>query len=289
MSSSTDTPVVTEVELYQCIIRDVPNTLLLVPPLLTCSCLTINNIMMTSFKWSKKSCPVNSSLSEFSNRDEDDSDTLVSTEALNGDRLQQTESGKIETMDQKIERLKREATFAVDHDKYWTAINKWNELLLITPEDPKIHEMKAQVLNILHEIFPAKESAEAAVKYSNKSWHTAYQTLGRCYLNVGQIDSAIRAFSSSIHLRPDDREVWEQDLKWALELKKKEKGRDDDAFFDEVQRYRNGMAKRRLVDSDDEHQDPCEKYYHHCVEDLTDGNNDSDDEPLISPDSCKPS
>ena len=244
-------------------------------------------IIMTSFKWSKKSTLIGQRLTDFEGGDEI-GQVLVPV-------VTETMAPSL-TNEEKVQKLQKDAMFAVDHEKYWMAINKWNEILLLTPTDAKIHEMKSQVLNLLHEIHPAKESAEAAVAHSGKAWHVAYQTLGRCCLNLGQIDSAIRAFSRAIHLKPDEKEIWDEDLKWALSLKLKEKEMEDDKFFEEVEKYRNMMKNKQRYESDDDFddgRDPCDMdTYHHCIEDLPgDGSSDQDqdddsNQPLINPETC---
>ncbi|XP_022087818.1 tetratricopeptide repeat protein 33-like isoform X3 [Acanthaster planci] len=119
----------------------------------------------------------------------------------------------------KSKRLKEEGSILADSERYWEALKKWDEALQLTPNNETILDMKAQALLILHEVFPAVQAAELAVK-SNAKWWPAHQTLGRAQLGLGEIKLAITSFSKAIHLNPTDFELWEEDLKWACFLLK---------------------------------------------------------------------
>ena len=45
------------------------------------------------------------------------------------------------------------------------------------------------------------------------NWWPGYQTQGRAFLNLGEVTLAVKAFSKAIHLKPDEKELWEEDLK----------------------------------------------------------------------------
>ena len=79
--------------------------------------------------------------------------------------------------------------------------------------------MLSQCLIQLHEWEPAIDAAFLAVKNSDGRWHPAFQTLGRGYLGRGDVIEAVKAFSRSRHLNPEDDEVKTKDLEWALKLK----------------------------------------------------------------------
>jgi len=86
--------------------------------------------------------------------------------------------------------------------------------------DAHLLEMKAQALMELDEVFPAIQAAEAAV-LSNPLWHVGWRTLGRAQIGFGDIDMAVKSFCKAIHLKPDEKEYWEEDLRWVMELKDK--------------------------------------------------------------------
>ena len=79
--------------------------------------------------------------------------------------------------------------------------------------------MKAQALMTLNELFPAINAAQQAVS-ANPQWWIGWQTLGRALLNMGEIQSAIVHFEKAVHLNPDSRELWDDDLLWAVKLYK---------------------------------------------------------------------
>jgi len=117
-------------------------------------------------------------------------------------------------------------------------------LLALFPEDARLdselQEMKAQALMEVGEVFPAVQAAEAAAK-TNPRWHVAWQTLGRTQLGFGDILSAVSSFEKALHLKPDDEEIRDVDLKWALELAEQKKVRDAElAAKLEAEREREG-------------------------------------------------
>ncbi|XP_028827351.1 tetratricopeptide repeat protein 33 [Denticeps clupeoides] len=118
----------------------------------------------------------------------------------------------------KSKRLKEEGAELAEHGRPWEAIKRWDEAIQLTPEEAPLYEMKSQVLNTLHEGFPAVQAAETAVKLC-PLWWEAWQTLGRAQLSLGEVDLAVRAFQVAIHLCPTDRTLWEEDLAWALRLR----------------------------------------------------------------------
>ena len=93
--------------------------------------------------------------------------------------------------------------------RYWEALRKWDEALLLNPNHEKIHEMKAQV-NIFYsiiadpmlvdtylavysqaymavgEVFSAVTSSQQAVNLK-PNWWEALQTLGRAHLQLGEV------------------------------------------------------------------------------------------------------
>lgn len=93
--------------------------------------------------------------------------------------------------------------------------------------------MKAQTLSDLGELFPAVNVAEHAVA-AVPTWWISYQTLGRAQLNIGEIKNAIVTFQKAIHLQPNSRELWEDDLRWASGLLKDLQTRHTNMSHDEL-------------------------------------------------------
>ncbi|XP_028274480.1 tetratricopeptide repeat protein 33 [Parambassis ranga] len=121
----------------------------------------------------------------------------------------------------KSKRLIDEGSLLAEEGRHWEAINKWDEAIQLTPDNPLLYEMKSQVLTILQEVFPAVKAAEMAVKY-RPLWWEGWQTLGRAQLNLGEVDLAVRSFQVAIHLCPSERSLWEDDLTWAWKLQKQQ-------------------------------------------------------------------
>jgi len=114
-------------------------------------------------------------------------------------------------------RLKKEGSALAEEGRFWEAITRWNEALLINDKDAALLEMKAQALIQVHEWEPAIELAESAVKV-DKTWWVGYQTLGRAQLGVGEVGGALRNFKVAFHLNPGDQEIWTEDILWAKHL-----------------------------------------------------------------------
>ena len=61
------------------------------------------------------------------------------------------------------------------------------------------------------EVYPALHSAEAAVDLC-PNWWVGLQTLGRAQLGLGEVGLAVKTFSRAVHIRPDQQELWREDL-----------------------------------------------------------------------------
>ncbi|XP_038048673.1 tetratricopeptide repeat protein 33-like [Patiria miniata] len=177
---------------------------------------------MTSFGWKRKAGD-NVSKSAATTFQEvtgqQDPDGVESDVSLShwGQVAKQRKVILLEDAKTKSKRLKDEGSILAEAERYWEAITKWDEALQLTPDSENILDMKAQALLILHEVFPAVQTAVSAVKL-NPRWWAAHQTLGRAQLGLGEIKMAVSSFSKAIHLNPCDNELWEEDLKWACSL-----------------------------------------------------------------------
>uniref|UniRef100_A0A2K5ET17 Uncharacterized protein n=1 Tax=Aotus nancymaae TaxID=37293 RepID=A0A2K5ET17_AOTNA len=84
------------------------------------------------------------------------------------------------------------------------AVQKWDEVLQLTPNDATLYEMKSQVPTSLHGMFPALPAAEIT---------------GRAQLGLGE---RILAIQVALHIYPVNPEIWKEDLSWARTLQKHE-------------------------------------------------------------------
>ncbi|KAG7163123.1 Tetratricopeptide repeat protein 33-like, partial [Homarus americanus] len=101
---------------------------------------------------------------------------------------------QLEDVEAKARRLSNEGVTLAEAERWWAAIGRWNAALALTPNDHTIHEMLSQ----------------------------AYmQTLGRAQLGLGEVAQAVKTFSRAVHIRPDQQELWREDLQWAVGLLKK--------------------------------------------------------------------
>ncbi|KAL8597855.1 hypothetical protein ACOMHN_061388 [Nucella lapillus] len=122
----------------------------------------------------------------------------------------------------KSRRLNDEAATLAEAERYWEAVKKWDEALLLVPNDSHVLEMKAQALMAVGEVFPAVHTAQQAVK-ADPTWWVARQTLGRAQLNMGEVRLAVSSFSTAVFLNPANKELWEEDLLWASSVRDRSK------------------------------------------------------------------
>jgi tetratricopeptide (TPR) repeat protein len=123
----------------------------------------------------------------------------------------------LEDCEVKSKRLKEEGNILAEEERYWEAIQRWDEAIQLTPGNAVLYELKSQALLILNELYPAVASAQKAVDL-DPCWAVAQQTLGRAQLGLGEVRMALRSFEKAVHLDPLNTEVWEEDLPWAREL-----------------------------------------------------------------------
>lgn len=122
----------------------------------------------------------------------------------------------------KSKRLKEEGAFFSENGRYWEAIGRWDEAIQLTPDCAALYEMKAQVLMILNEVFRAVQAAEVAVRLKPRWWE-AWQTLGRAQLSLGEVTLAVRTFQQAVHAFPGEKSLWDEDLCWAVELRRRQR------------------------------------------------------------------
>ncbi|XP_075040248.1 tetratricopeptide repeat protein 33 [Mixophyes fleayi] len=122
----------------------------------------------------------------------------------------------------KSKRLKEDGALLALNGRHSEAVKKWDEGIQLTPTDAALYEMKSQSLLCLHEIFPAVQAAETAVK-RNPHFVEAWQALGRAQLGLGEIAMAIRSFQIGLHICPSNTELWQEDLNWARQLLQQQK------------------------------------------------------------------
>lgn len=192
---------------------------------------------MASFSWRKKSVKINKNEAFDENEDDSKYQTIDTTGTdietsvtMETDHcINQFPTDTSSRTQESITRLIDEAELMVSIDRYWSAVNKFDEALKLISQwkqssqladqltsqledqstiqleevDYKVYEMKAQVLNLLHEIFPATESVQESIRIK-PNWWIAHQTLGRCHLNTGNIKEAVKSFERAIHLNPND-------------------------------------------------------------------------------------
>ncbi|CAE1277561.1 Tetratricopeptide repeat protein 33 [Acanthosepion pharaonis] len=234
---------------------------------------------MTSFGWKRKigekiSRTASAAFQADAEEDEDEIDdgqidwlTLAPKRKFGGGNL-------LEDTVCKSDRLRQEGNTLCEAERYWEAIKKWDEAIQLTPSNEVLYELKAQVLLILQEVFPAVQFAEKATKLK-PNWWSAYQTLGRALLGLGEVKLAVRAFSKAVHLNPTVQELWKEDLQWACTLLEQKKH--ITAELEESTLTNSATIKELDTES---RTDDAEEY----IEDVVSQDKDSDDENALADD-----
>ncbi|XP_058536058.1 tetratricopeptide repeat protein 33 [Ochotona princeps] len=179
---------------------------------------------MASFGWKRK---IGEKVSKVTSQqfEAEAADEKEATESEDGGWLPAAKRRKevlLEGCAERSKQLKDEGASLAENKRYREAIQRWDEALHLTPNEAALHEMKAQVLMSLHEIFPAVHAAEMAVQCNPHSWES-WQTLGRAQLGLGEILLAIRSFQVALHIYPMNPEIWKEDLSWARTLLEQQK------------------------------------------------------------------
>ena len=208
----------------------------------------MQQFVMTSFGWKKKTHYLNASISStssnqqgklhdaFTNDVEENNEDNSPVESKNDsegfinydwrvDLKKRKLDQSSETSTEQINRLKNEGIMMAENQEYWQAIGRWDMALQLIDKNLSSsgdiakfhHEMKSQALIQLHEWEPAIEAAEKAIMVDPK-WYAGYQTLGRAHLGVGNVLDAVKTFSKARHINPADEEIKVQDLEWAVSL-----------------------------------------------------------------------
>ena len=178
---------------------------------------------MTSFGWKRKagSSVSKSKSKEFEENSKDEDLSKLHSGEIDWLHLAPTKKGfSLEDAATKSKRLQSEGETLAEAERFWEAITKWDDALLLMPKNHKIFEMKAQAYMHVGEPFLAVASAEKALEIS-ATWWLGYQTLGRAQLAVGEVTMAIKSFSRALHINPANEDLWGEDLQWAVELRNK--------------------------------------------------------------------
>lgn len=176
---------------------------------------------MTTFGWKRKAgaMVVKSAATSFEGDAKDDDNNEVTRGEVDWLTLAPKRHAiQLEDARTKSQRLCMEGATLAEAERYWEAMKKWDEGLLLMPTDSKMLEMKAQALMAVGEAFLAVQVAKQAVQVE-PTWWVAWQTLGRAQLNLGEVRLAVRSFSKAVLINPCDQELWTEDLLWACSVR----------------------------------------------------------------------
>eukprot|EP00117_Sycon_ciliatum_P001795 scpid93773/ scgid7306/ Tetratricopeptide repeat protein 33 len=180
-------------------------------------------------------------------RVDDDVDWLTASKRKHGVFLEDSKM--------KSERLKDEGNTFAEEERYWEAIKRWDEALVLTPDDATLHELKSQAYSAVGERFPSVHSAEESCRL-DPVWYVARQRLGRAQMDMGEVELALTNFQKAVHLHPADPEIWKDDLLWAWEIAKHKRA----AIGDKPEQFPVKTSKEGESEDDD---DDDEDDYHY--------------------------
>ncbi|ELR17326.1 tetratricopeptide repeat domain containing protein [Acanthamoeba castellanii str. Neff] len=99
--------------------------------------------------------------------------------------------------------LRSEGSELAEAGRYREALAKWEHALLLTPDDPLLFELKAQVLMEEERWWAAVLAATRATELDPR-WADGFVTRGRAELNYGEVALAIASFETALDLLPPD-------------------------------------------------------------------------------------
>ena len=178
---------------------------------------------MTSFGWKRKASSLqktDNNMRAFETAEQVEDDNNGNVDEF--DWISVAKKRRVEALEDNktlYNRLKKEGVTLAEEEKYWQAINRWDNALALDPSEPSVFEMKAQALIALHEWLPAISAASEAVRIE-PNWFIGHQTLGRAQMGLGEVELAVKSFQKAVHLNPEDKELRTEDLEWALSVLK---------------------------------------------------------------------
>ncbi|KAK9792240.1 hypothetical protein WJX73_003454 [Symbiochloris irregularis] len=90
--------------------------------------------------------------------------------------------------------------------KFSSALQCWNRAIALTPERALLHEMKAQALLEVDEVWAAMQCARQAVALA-PNWPEAHLTLGRANIELGEPGLALSNMEEALRLQPGHTEA----------------------------------------------------------------------------------
>eukprot|EP00116_Pleurobrachia_bachei_P010414 sb/3470676/ len=178
--------------------------------------------MLVRWKRKKLSGPTSSAFTEEDEEEEDYSNKIIPFKK---------QCFALEDRVTIIERLKREGNILAEAGRYWEALSKFGESIVLCKEDMDqsstdhtrtlsvLYELSAQCYSELAEVFPAAFAAEKSVHF-DITCPVARQTLARAQINIGELGMAKVTIQKSIILDPAAIDTW-NDLREIQELVRK--------------------------------------------------------------------
>jgi tetratricopeptide (TPR) repeat protein len=112
----------------------------------------------------------------------------------------------LEQINEKSDTLRLQGCGLAEAGKFEEALNKWERAIGITPDDHRLHELKAQGYLALDMIQLALQSAERAVALE-PDWVDGLQSLARCQREIGEIAMSLETYQTAHMLDPEHLEV----------------------------------------------------------------------------------
>eukprot|EP01039_Chlorochromonas_danica_P004948 gene4948-5431_t len=118
---------------------------------------------------------------------------------------QEVENGNEEAVLQS-NRWREEGCTLAEEGHFQEAIGLWRKASMITPNDHRLHELKAQGYLALDQPMEAILCAEQAVELAPQ-WVDGLQSLARCQREVGEVALSLATYTTAHKLDPENTEL----------------------------------------------------------------------------------
>ncbi|KAK1947992.1 Tetratricopeptide repeat protein 33 [Phytophthora citrophthora] len=115
------------------------------------------------------------------------------------DAQQNHRLGLLEDAEAKVNRLKEEGNILAEAGKFRAAISRWQEALVVDPNNAYLYELQAQACMAVYDDFQSVQFARKATELAPK-WSDGFLTLSRCLLNFGELALALKAIRKAVEL-----------------------------------------------------------------------------------------
>mmetsp|Transcript_37700 Transcript_37700/g.82007 ORF Transcript_37700/g.82007 Transcript_37700/m.82007 type:complete len:214 (-) Transcript_37700:48-689(-) len=101
-----------------------------------------------------------------------------------------------------LEELRNKGSDLALEGKFGQALQTWDRILRVEPDNAVVHELRAQVYLEMDETWHSIQAATRATEL-RPEWAEALVTLGRAQLAYGEAELAVKSLQQGLKLKPD--------------------------------------------------------------------------------------